>query len=245
MNLFIPNILHLLTSNGLLLVPLFLLMAIEEMCIPLSGEAILLIAAISAGTTHNLSLFLLLMVVCIAGSTLGSSISFWMGRVGGFPLLYRYGHLVRLKESKLKVGMYLFQRYGQWVALFGRCVPLVRAYVPLIAGTYQMKWLTFILANLLGTCITLSLYGGAPYLLGHAMQGFVGIVGIVGMAAVVIVLVLFLLLFRRYQRQWELKAEQLFPGSLKDHHSRSRRDTPLEIEDMNTRTMMMRATLLK
>lgn len=79
MNLFILNMLHLLTSNGPLLVLLFLFIAIEEMCIPLSGKPILLVAAISAGTTHNLSLFMSLIVVGIAGSMLGSSIGFWMG----------------------------------------------------------------------------------------------------------------------------------------------------------------------
>ncbi len=178
------------------------------MCIPLSGEPILLVAAITAGTTHNLSLFLLLIVVSIAGSMVGGSIGFWMGRAGGFPLFYRYGHIVRLKESKLKVGMYLFHRYGRWVALFGRCLPLVRVYVPFVAGTYQMRWLPFILANLLGTCITLSIYGGGPYVLGNAMQGFVGIASIIGMLAAGILLALFFLLFRRYQRQWEKKAEE-------------------------------------
>lgn len=225
--------LHLLATYSPWAVSIFLFSGIENMAIPLAGEPVLLIAAITAGTTHNLSLFLLLMVVCIAGSILGSSIGFWMGRVGGFPLLYRYGHLVRLKESELKVGMYLFGRYGRWVAFFGRCVPFVRAYAPFIAGTYQMRWLTFILANLIGTCLTLSIYGLGPYLLGHAIQGFVGIASIIGIAAGGIVLALFFLLFRRYQRQWEKKTEQLFPGSLKEYHPRRRRETSLEDEDTN------------
>src|SRR5690349_5832458 len=114
-------------------------MGIEEMCIPVSGEPLLLVAAISAGTTHNLSVFLLLIFVSLAGSIVGSSIGFWMGRAGGFRLFYRYGHIIRLKESKLKLGMYLFHQYGGRVALFGRCLPLLRIYVPFIAGTYQMR----------------------------------------------------------------------------------------------------------
>lgn len=239
MNLFITNIQHLLTANGPLLMSLFLFMSIEEMCIPLSGEPILLVAAITAGTTHNLSLFLLLTVVSIAGSMVGSIIGFSMGRLGGFPLFYRYGHLVRLKESKVKLGMYLFHKYGGVVALFGRCLPLVRVYVPFLAGTYQMRWLNFILANLFGTCITLSIYGGGPYLLGNAMQGADGIISIVGMAIAGIILLVLFLLFRRYQHQWEKEAEQLFPGSLKEYPSRSRRETPLEKEDTNERDMMV------
>jgi membrane protein DedA with SNARE-associated domain len=238
MNLFITNLLHLLTVNGPMLVSLFLFMVIEEMCIPLSGEPILLVAAITAGTTHNLTLFLVLTVVSLAGSMVGSIIGFSMGRFGGFRLFYRYGHLVRLKESKVKLGMYLFHKYGGVVALFGRCLPLVRVYVPFLAGTYQMRWLHFILTNLAGTCITVAIYGGGSYILGNVMQGADGIIGIVGMAIAGIILLVLFLLLRRYQHQLEQEAERLFPGSLKEYPSRSRREALLEQEDTSNRSMV-------
>jgi len=239
LNLFIPNLQHLLTTYGPWAVSIFLFMGMENMCIPVAGEPLLLVAAISAGTSQNLAAFLLMSFVALAGSAVGSSIGFWVGRVGGFRLLYRYGHLIRLNESKLKVGLYLFQQYGGRVALFGRFLPLLRAYAPFLAGTYQMRWLSFIMANTLGTGIVIVIYGVSGYVLGHAMQGFTGIITIISLLASLILITSLFLLFRRHQRQWEKKAEQLFPGPLKEYHPENRSKTPLEKEGMNEKNMMM------
>jgi membrane protein DedA with SNARE-associated domain len=239
LNLFIPNLQHLLTTYGPWAVSIFLFMGMENMCIPVAGEPLLLVAAISAGTTRNLAAFLLVSFVALAGSAVGSSIGFWLGRTGGFHLLYRYGHLIRLNESKLKVGLYLFQQYGGRVALFGRCLPLLRAYAPFLAGAYQMRWLSFIVANTLGTGIVIVIYGLSGYVLGHAMQGFAGIITIISLLASIILLTLLFLLLRRYQRQWEKQAEQLFPGPLKEYHPENRRKTPLEKEDTNEKNLIM------
>jgi membrane protein DedA with SNARE-associated domain len=230
---------HLLTTYGPWAVSIFLFSGIENMAIPVAGEPLLLAAAIAAGTTHNLPAFLLVSLAALAGSAVGSSIGFWIGCSGGFRLLYRYGHLIRFKESKLKLGMYLFHQYGGRMALFGRCLPIIRGYVPFLAGTYQMRWLNFILANTLGTGIMVAIFGVGGYVLGNVMQGFVWIVPILAILAVLILLTPLILQLRRHQHQWEKKAEQLFPGSLKEYHPRSRRETPLEKEDTNERNMMM------
>jgi membrane protein DedA with SNARE-associated domain len=239
LNLFIPILQHLLTTYGPWAVSIFLFMGLENMCIPVAGEPLLLVAAISAGATRNLSAFLLVSFVALAGSAVGSSIGFWIGRVGGFRLLYRYGHIIRLNESKLKVGMYLFHQYGGRVALFGRCLPILRAYAPFLAGIYQMRWLSFIMANTLGTGIVIVIYGVSGYVLGHTMQGFTGIITIISLLASIIIIALLFLLLLRHQHQWEKQAEQLFPGSLKEYHPENRSETPLEKEDTNEKNIMM------
>jgi membrane protein DedA with SNARE-associated domain len=241
LNLFITTIQHLLTTYGSWALSIFLFMTIENVGIPVAGEPILLVAATTAGSTHTLSAFLFMSFVALAGSVVGSSVGFWIGRVGGFRLLYRYGHLIRLNESKLKVGLYLFQQYGERVALFGRCLPLLRAYAPFLAGTYQMSWLSFIIANTLGTSIVIAIYGGGGYVLGHAMQGFTGIITVISLLVVLILIALLFLLLRRHQHQLEEEAEQLFPGPLKEYHIENRGETPLKKDDTHKRNLMMQA----
>jgi membrane protein DedA with SNARE-associated domain len=227
------NIQHLLITYGNWIVPIFLFMAIENVYIPIAaGEPLLLVAAISAGTTHNFPATLLVCFVAIAGSSAGSCVGFWIGRTGGFRLIARYGHIIRLNESKMKLGMYLFRQYGGRVALFGRCIPIIRGYVPFIAGTYQMRWPNFILANALGSGIQAIVFGLGGYMLGQSMQGFVWIVPILAIVIALILLTPLFLRLRRQQRQMEKQAEELFPGPLNDYFPGSRREAALEKEEL-------------
>jgi membrane protein DedA with SNARE-associated domain len=66
------------------------------MGLPLPGEATLIAAALYAGKTQALNIWII--VVCAsAGAILGDNPGFWIGREIGFRLLLRYGG--RLTES--------------------------------------------------------------------------------------------------------------------------------------------------
>ena len=100
---------------------------------PLPGEAILISAAIFAGTTHNLSIALVL-VSAVVGAILGSIIGFWIGDRHGYPLLLRYGSYIGLTETRIKIAQYLFRRQGVVVVLIARFVAVLRSVVGFIAG---------------------------------------------------------------------------------------------------------------
>jgi membrane protein DedA with SNARE-associated domain len=54
------------------------------------GEAILISAAIFAGTTQDISIALVLLSA-VLGAIFGSILGFWIGDRFGYPLLLRYG----------------------------------------------------------------------------------------------------------------------------------------------------------
>ncbi len=120
--------------------------AIESMGIPFPGETMLLVATIYAGTTHQLAPVLII-AAAASGAILGDNLGFWVGREGGYRLLRRYGHLVRLNERKLKLGLYLFRRHGGKVVFFGRFVAVLRMWAAFLAGTNRMAWPRFLLFN--------------------------------------------------------------------------------------------------
>src|SRR5438876_11058462 len=88
---------HFLTAYGYWAVLFFV--AIESTGIPFPGETMLLIAAVFAGTTHQLSIPLVILAAA-SGAILGDNLGFWVGREGGFRLLRRYGRYIRLDERK-------------------------------------------------------------------------------------------------------------------------------------------------
>src|SRR5436853_6787714 len=93
------NLLHLLATYGYWAV--FVFIAIESTGIPFPGETMLLIAAIYAGTTHQLSIPLVI-VAAASGAIVGDNLGFLVGREGGYRLLRQYGRSLHLDERKLK-----------------------------------------------------------------------------------------------------------------------------------------------
>jgi membrane protein DedA with SNARE-associated domain len=75
----------------------FALVFLESIGLPLPGEAILVSAAILAGTTQDISIALVLLSA-VLGAIFGSIIGFWIGDRYGYPLLLRYGSYIGLKN---------------------------------------------------------------------------------------------------------------------------------------------------
>src|SRR5258708_3081326 len=129
------------------------------------------------------------------GAILGDNLGFWVGREGGYRLLRRYGHLVRLNERKLKLGLYLFRRRGGTVVFFGRFVAVLRMWAAFLAGTNRMAWPRFPLFNAASGILWASLVGLGGYFLGdniHRLTGPIGIGGAVLAGLLTIACFLFL-----------------------------------------------------
>src|ERR1700686_4470148 len=154
---------HLLVTYGYWAV--FLFVAIESTGIPFPGETMLLVAAIAAGTTHQLSIAWVI-VAAASGAILGDNLGFWLGRAGGYPLLRRYGRYLHVEERRLKLGQYLFLKHGGKVVFFGRFVAVLRAWAAFLAGTNRMPWAPFLLYNALGGIMWATLYGLGGYFFG-------------------------------------------------------------------------------
>jgi membrane protein DedA with SNARE-associated domain len=191
----------------------FLLVFLESIGLPLPGEAILVSAAIFAGTTQNISIALVLLSA-ILGAILGSIIGFWIGVHYGYPLLLRYGSYVGLTETRIKIAQYLFRRQGRVVVLVARFVAVLRSVVGFIAGANRMPFASFMLANSAGAVIWALFYGLGAYYLGKGIEQFARPVAValtvVGGTAVV----LMVLYLRRKEQELAAAAERDIPGPL-------------------------------
>ena len=181
----------------------------ESMGLPLPGETMLLIAAVSAGVTHQLSIALVIGAAA-AGALLGDNIGFMIGRLGGERLLRRYGPLVRMNESRLAVARYLFRKHGGKVVFYGRFVAVLRIFAAFLAGANGMPWRRFSLANAAGGVAWATLMGLTGYFAGASVQGPLGYATL---ALAALVVVAGLIVFRRNERRWAREAAQALPGT--------------------------------
>ncbi len=202
---------HLLATYGYWAV--LLAVAIESIGIPVPGETTLLAAAIYAGTTHHLSIPLVI-AAAATGAILGDNLGFLLGREGGYRLLHRYGRYIHLDERRLKLGHYLFQRHGGKVVFFGRYVTVLRTGAAFLAGTNRMAWDRFLFYNASGGVLWAVIYGLGGYVLGHNVQRFMGPLGTATLTLGISALLVSVIVLRHQERRLSDAAERAFPGPL-------------------------------
>jgi membrane protein DedA with SNARE-associated domain len=138
---------HLLAQWGY--AAILLAIIADSLGVPIPGEIMLLLASIYAGATHHLSLPLVIGAAAL-GAVLGDNVTYTLGRRGGYPLLRRHGRMLHLGRRRLKIGQYLFRRYGGAVVWAGRFIPVLHIWTAVLAGVNRMPWPRFALANAVG-----------------------------------------------------------------------------------------------
>jgi membrane protein DedA with SNARE-associated domain len=190
------------------------IIALECIGFPLPGETILVTAAIYAGSTHQLSIAAVILAA-VLGGIVGNIVAFWLGRRFGYALLLRYGHYVHLTPARIKIGQYLFLRYGGNVVFFARFVPILRSFAAFLAGANYMPWRSFMVANVAGALAWVGTDGLLAYNLGKEVAKLAGPVGMALAVVVVAGLILLGALVVRHEKRLEVAAENALPGPLR------------------------------
>src|SRR6201982_1712968 len=162
---------HLIHEYGLVAVAAII--GLECLGLPVPGETALLVAAIYAGTKHDLNINAV--IVTAAGAAMaGRMIGYVIGHKFGSWLLLRYGHYVGLTAGRIKLGQYLFLRYGGKIVFFVQFVPVLRTLAGPFAGANLMPWRNFMFANAVSSAVWAVTYVYAAYWLGGELQQMQG-----------------------------------------------------------------------
>lgn len=187
---------HLIATHGYWIVGLVI--GLESTGIPLPGETTLITAAVYAGTTRQLNISLVIAAAAF-GAIAGDNVGYWAGQRFGYPLLRRYGRLLRIDDRRIGLGQWLFDRHGGKVVFFGRFVAVLRALAALLAGMNRMEWWRFFFFNATGGVVWATLFGGAAFLFGDRAVRVHGWVAAAGAVAAVGGVVAATWLLRRHE----------------------------------------------
>ncbi|MCA1273226.1 DedA family protein [Streptomyces sp. 7G] len=158
----------------------------------LPGEAAMLIAA---STVDSFPKFMLLWAVAIICSVAGNIVGFELGRRVGPGL--RETKLIRKRGAEgWDKATELLRKRGTWAIFVGRLIPLVRGFVPPVAGVAGVSYRTFLPPIVAGAVISTVL----PLLFALGVLASLGSVG--GIAAVVglMLLIAAIIIIRRRLR---------------------------------------------
>jgi membrane protein DedA with SNARE-associated domain len=203
---------HLIASYGVFLIAAMI--ALECLAIPLvPGEAVMIAAAIYAGSTHELGIVSVIVAGAV-GAVIGNIGGYFLGREYGYRLLVRYGGKVGMSESRIKIARYLFRQHGAKVVIVGRFVTVLRSVAGILAGANHMAWTPFFLATLISGVGWTALYGFAAYYFGDRIHQLAGPAGAVIVVGVIVAIVLLGRALRRREAQLSVEAEKAYPGPL-------------------------------
>ena len=143
---------------------------LEAMCIPISSELTFLLGgAVASGGipgTHQHPSLLLVIVLGTLAELVGSYVSYYVGRVGGKPLVRRWGRYVLVTEGDVaRAERFLIGR-GVWALPVARMLPFVRAFASIVAGFVDIPPLRFGILSFIGTLVYVVVLSSIGYSLG-------------------------------------------------------------------------------
>lgn len=119
----------------------------------LPGESLIFFtSAIAGATKSNLNVFILFLVYFFA-ALFGDTVNYAIGKN-----LHRWSFFKRhVPQEKFKIAHQFFVKHGGKTVIFGRFVPLIRTFVPLISGSALMDYQRFTIYNFLGVLLWVGL----------------------------------------------------------------------------------------
>ena len=141
------------------------------------------------------------LLAAMLGAIIGDSIGFEVGRKWGDALLSRIPARL-VKPVHVVEGKEMINRLGGRAVFAGRWVSVLRALVPGLCGTSQMKYRTFLLWNAIGGITWATGYTLLGYLAGSAwarVEHYSSIASYVLLGVFIVIIVTVALLHRRKQ----------------------------------------------
>jgi membrane protein DedA with SNARE-associated domain len=172
-----------IASQGLYAV--FVLMAIDAV-FPAASELVMVVGgALAAGAfaSADVSLFgweigagaPAYVAIALAGTVgylLGGIAGWVIGRWGGRPLLEQHGRWFHLTPARLDRAERWFERWGQLGVLLGRVTPVVRSFVSIPAGVFELRFGPYAVLTAIGSAAWAFVFAGAGWAMGSSWERF-------------------------------------------------------------------------
>ena len=106
------------------------------------------------------------------GYLVGSIAGWGIGRYGGRPFVERRGRLLHLGPGQLERAERWFDRHDRWAVLLGRITPVVRSFVSIPAGVFEMGFWPYLLWTIPGAAAWAFAFAAIGYAFGSNYERF-------------------------------------------------------------------------
>ncbi len=119
----------------------------------LPGDSLLFVAGLFiddlAREFFNVPYVVIMVMIAIAG-ILGNMVGYWFGKKSG-PFLYQRQDTFFFKKRHLASAQRFYEKNGAFTVIAARFVPIIRTFVPIVAGIVKMDYRKFMIYNIIGS----------------------------------------------------------------------------------------------
>lgn len=127
---------------------LFLGIFIELMALPISGEFLMSYAGYFV-YQGKMNYLLALLTVFLSGGA-GITVTYWLGKAGGYKLIEKYGKYIHLGPERYNKTAAWFELSGSKLLVFAYFIPGVRHFTGYVSGISKMPFKKFIVSAYIG-----------------------------------------------------------------------------------------------
>lgn len=132
----------------------------------LPGDSLLFAAgAFCAKPETGLNVHLMAFLLFVA-AVIGDTLNYWIGAKVG-PAVFKREDSIWLRKKHLERAHEFFEKYGGRAIILARFVPIVRTFVPFVAGVGAMTYSRFIAYNVIGGFVWIYFFTYAGWLFGN------------------------------------------------------------------------------
>jgi len=114
----------------------------------LPGDSLIVTAGLLAATTGVFNVYLLGLLLTVA-SIIGNTLGYAIGKATG-PRLFSREDSLLFNKKHLYRAQEFYERHGGATVIIARFMPIVRTFVPVVAGMAQMGYRRYTLFNVIG-----------------------------------------------------------------------------------------------
>lgn len=129
----------------------------------LPGDSLLFVAGTLSGSGYLNIIWVY--VSLLSAAIIGDTVNYWVGHFVG-PKVFAKENSKIFKKEYLEKTREFYDKHGGKAIILARFLPIIRTFVPFVAGIGKMHYQTFILYNVVGGFIWVTLLTFAGYFFG-------------------------------------------------------------------------------
>jgi len=167
----------------------------------LPGDSLIFISGlICVSKPDLLEVSILVLILLLAASAIvGNIAGYWFGYKVGPPLFQRKDSII-FKKKYMEITQAFYNKNGGKTLIIGRFLPIIRTFAPILAGVIRIDFKQFMLYNIIGALLWISLLAGAGYYLG-TYQWVQEHIGHIVIGLVIITLIPLIITYRKQKEK--------------------------------------------
>ena len=120
----------------------------------LPGDSLIFISGLLCATKPhllNISIFWLI-ILLISSAVIGNIVGYWFGKKTGENLFQKKDTFL-FKKKHLETTKLFYEKHGGTALIFGRFLPIIRTFAPILAGVIKVDFKLFMIYNIAGASL--------------------------------------------------------------------------------------------